>query len=74
MGATAILALVAQGIALLPNLISTGVDVYDRIQKIRQLADAGAKGEATPEMIQAVRDQLDADLADFNKDLPPEVA
>lgn len=67
---TAILALVAQAVALLPTLISTGVDVYKRIQQIKDLADAGANGTVTDEMVKAVRDQLDADLADFNTPIP----
>lgn len=67
MNSAAILALVAQAIGLLPTLISTGVDVYARIQQIKALAEAGATGAATDEQIQAVRDQLDADLAEFNE-------
>ena len=70
MNAGQILQLVAQGLALLPTLISTGVDVVERIEKIKDLADAGAKGTATEEQIKAVRDQLDADLADFNSPIP----
>lgn len=66
----AILQLVAQGLALLPTLISTGVNVVKRIEQIKELADAGATGTATDEQIKAVRDQLDADLADFNEPLP----
>lgn len=70
MNATQILALVAQAIALLPTLISTGVDVFKRIEQIKDLAQAGATGSATPEQIKTVRDQLDADLADFNTPIP----
>ena len=70
MNATAILQLVAQALALLPTLMSTGVDVVHRIQQIKDLASAGATGGATDEQIKAVRDQLDADLADFNKLIP----
>ena len=70
MNATAILALVAQAIALLPTLISTGVDVVHRIEQIRELAHAGATGTVTEEQIKAVRDQLDADLTDFNTPIP----
>ena len=66
MSATAILALVAQAVALLPTLIDTGVNVAGRIKQIIDLAHAGASGTATDEQIKAVRDQLDADLADFN--------
>lgn len=66
MSAQAILALVAQAIALLPTIISTGADVIKRIEQIKELADAGANGSATDEQIKAVRDQLDSDLADFN--------
>ncbi len=67
MNAAQILALVAQAIALLPTLIETGVNVVDRIKKIRELAAAGASGSATEEQIKAVRDQLDADLERFNE-------
>ena len=70
MNAAQILALVAQAIALLPTLISTGVDVYHRIEQIKDLAAAGATGTATDDQIKAVRDQLDADLADFNEPIP----
>lgn len=65
-----ILALVAQAIAVLPSLVEAGINIYDRIKKIRALAEAGANGTATPEQIKEVRDQLDADLAEFNSPLP----
>lgn len=70
MSAQAILQLVAQAIALLPTLISVGVDVTHRVQQIMALAKSGADGTTTEEQIKAVRDQLDADLADFNQPLP----
>jgi len=70
MNAEAILALVAQALGVLPTLIQVGVNVVDRIEQIKTLADAGSS--ATDDQIKAVRDQLDADLADFNSDLPPE--
>lgn len=66
MNAEAILALVAQGLALLPTLISTGVNVVQRIQQIEQIASAGADGTLTADQIATYRAQLDADLADFN--------
>ena len=74
MNASQILQLVAQGLALLPTLIATGVNVVQRIEQIKELADAGASGTATDEQIATVRSQLDADLAEFNKpidDQPP---
>lgn len=69
MNTEAILALVAQGLALLPTLIETGVNVIDRVKKIKELADAGAAGTVTDEQIAAYRAQLDQDLADFNQPL-----
>lgn len=66
MNATEILTLVSQGLALLPGLISAGVDVVQRIESIKSVADAGAAGTLTDAQVQAYRDQLDADLADFN--------
>lgn len=74
MNAEAILALVAQALAVLPTLIQTGVNVVSRIEQIKQLSDAGANGTVTSEQIAAIRAQLDQDLADFNADLPPDAA
>jgi len=67
LNAEAILALVAQGLAVLPTIIETGVNVVDRIEKIKALADAGASGTVTDEQIAEYRAQLDQDLADFNQ-------
>lgn len=72
MNAAQILQLVAQGLALLPTLISTGVDIVHRIEQIKQLAAAGAAGTVTDEQIAAYRAQLDADLAEFNKPMDDE--
>jgi len=72
MNAEAILALVAQGLALLPTLIQTGMDVTSRIEAAIALSKAGAEGTVTAAQITDYRAQLDADLADFNADLPPE--
>jgi hypothetical protein len=69
MNATQILALVAQGLGLLPVLIQTGIDVTQRIEQLVELSKAGAAGSATPEQIASVRAQLDADLASFNTDM-----
>jgi NAD(P)H-dependent flavin oxidoreductase YrpB (nitropropane dioxygenase family) len=66
MNATEILALVAQGLALLPGLINAGVDVVSRIESMKAVATAGAAGTLTDAQIKVYRDQLDADLADFN--------
>lgn len=71
MNASAILALVAQGLALLPTLIQTGVDIVSRLKQLEELSAAGANGTATDDQIAAVRKQLDADLVEFNTDLPP---
>lgn len=66
MNATQILALVGQGLALLPVLIETGTNVVARIEQMSALASAGANGTITDAQIAAYRAQLDADLADFN--------
>ena len=72
MNASAILAIVAQGLALLPTLIQTGIDVTSRIEAAVSLAKAGADGTVTDAQITQYRAQLDQDLSDFNADLPPE--
>ena len=70
MNAAAILALVGQALAILPTLIQTGIDVTQRIEALIGLSNAGANGTATQDQIDAIRKQLDADLATFNADLP----
>lgn len=69
MTAEAILALVAQGLSLLPTLIQTGIDVVGRIKQMEALSKAGSEGTVTDEQIAQYRAQLDADLADFNQPL-----
>lgn len=71
MNAAEILALVSQGLALLPGLISAGVDVVQRIEAIKSVADAGAAGTLTDAEVATYRAQLDADLVDFNTPMPP---
>ena len=66
MNATEILALIGQGLALLPTLIETGTNVVTRIEQMSNLATAGAAGTVTDAQIAQYRAQLDADLADFN--------
>ncbi len=70
MNAEAILALIAQGLALLPGLIQTGIDVTTRIEQMQALSTAGATGTSTDAQIASYRAQLDADLADFNTPIP----
>jgi len=70
MTAEAILALVAQGLALLPSLIQTGIDVTSRIEQMMALSKAGAAGTVTDAQIAEYRAQLDTDLADFNTPIP----
>jgi NAD(P)H-dependent flavin oxidoreductase YrpB (nitropropane dioxygenase family) len=69
MNAAAILALVAQGLALLPTMIQTGMDVTNRIESAIALSKAGSEGTVTDAQIAAYRAQLDQDLADFNTDM-----
>ena len=67
-----ILKLIIAGLSALPSLIQAGVNVYDRIQQMKKLAENAASGTVTQEQIDAIRAQLDADLEEFNAPLPPE--
>jgi hypothetical protein len=67
-----ILKLIIAGLSALPSLIQAGVNVYDRIQQMKKLAENAASGTVTQEQIDAIRAQLDADLDEFNSPLPPE--
>lgn len=59
--------LLEQGLALLPTLITAGVNVYDRIEQLKDLANRGAAGTVTDDEIAKIRAQFDADLDEFNK-------
>lgn len=70
MNAEAILGLIASAVTVLPTLVDAGVNIFDRVQKIKALADSAAAGTVTDAQVKAVRDQLDADLTEFNSPLP----
>lgn len=60
--------LIEKGVTLLPKLIEAGIDVTQKIQQIKALADAGKRGEMiSDEQLAKIRSDFDADLADFNK-------
>jgi len=70
MNAEAILGLIASAVSVLPTLVEAGINIADRVQKIEALAKAAEAGTVTDDQVKAVRDQLDADLNEFNSPLP----
>jgi hypothetical protein len=67
MNSALVFQLIEQGLALLPTLITTGVNVYERIEQLKDLASRGAAGTVTDDEIAKIRAQFDADLDEFNK-------
>lgn len=65
-----ILGLIAAAVEVLPTLVKAGIDIADRVSKIKALAEATKHGTVTDDMVREVRDQLDADLDEFNSPLP----
>lgn len=69
MNAAEILAIIGQAVAILPTLVTAGINIADRVATIKDLADSAAAGTTTDAQIAAVRAQLDADLNEFNAPL-----
>ena len=69
MNAIQILQLIGEAVAVLPTLVTAGINIADRVATIKDLADSAAAGTTTDAQIAAVRAQLDADLNEFNAPL-----
>lgn len=62
----AVLDLIIKGVASLPSLVEAGINIYNRVEQIKALAQGAKDGTLTPDDIAKVRAQFDADLDDFN--------
>lgn len=63
--------LIEKGLALLPTLVSAGIDITQRVQQLIRLSKGGADGTLTADEVDHIRATFDADLAEFNAPLPP---
>ncbi len=64
--------LIAKGVSLIPTLVDAGVNITTRVEQLVTLAKGGADGTLDDAAIAKIRADFDADLAEFNSDLPPE--
>ena len=71
MDAATIFELIAKGVSLLPMLVQAGIDITQRVEQLITLANGGAAGTLSDADIAKIRADFDADLAEFNTDLPP---
>jgi len=62
-----VLDLIIKGVESLPALVEAGIDIYNRVNQIKALAEGARDGTLTKADIVKVRAQFDADLDDFNK-------
>lgn len=69
-----ILGLIAKAVDILPTLVQAGIDITERVSKIRVLAEAAKHGTVTHDMVLEIRAQLDADLDEFNAPVPDDGA
>ena len=68
MNTALIFELIEKGITLIPTLVNAGIDITDKIQHIKTLAEAGKNGTMISDAdLAKIRADFDADLADFNK-------
>ena len=61
-----VLDLIIKGVESLPALVEAGIDIYNRVNQIKALAQGAKDGTLTKDDIAKVRAQFDADLDDFN--------
>ena len=62
-----ILDLIIKGVESLPALVEAGINIYNRVEQIKALAQGAKDGTLTPADIAKVRAAFDADLDDFNE-------
>jgi hypothetical protein len=59
--------LIIKGVESLPALFEAGIDVYHRIQQIKELAQKAKDGTLTKADIVKARSDFDTNIADFNE-------
>jgi len=64
-----VLDLIIKGVESLPALVEAGINIYNRVEQIKALAQGEKDGTLTPADIAKVRAAFDADLDDFNEPL-----
>jgi len=62
-----VLDLIIKGVESLPALVMAGIDIYNRVEQIKALAQGAKDGTLTSVDIAKVRADFDANLDDFNK-------
>ncbi len=62
-----VLDLIIKGVSSLPALVGAGIDIFNRVEQIKALAQGAKDGTLTHADIAKVRAQFDADLDDFNE-------
>jgi len=75
MNMTTILGLLEKGLTALPILVEAGVGIAGLASRLAAVAEAAKSGKTIDQSeVQALEADLDAALAEFNSDLPPEDA
>lgn len=70
MDMTAIFTVLEKGLTLLPMLVSAGVDIASTVSKLESLASSAKNGTVTADEVTQLETELDAQIADFNSDMP----
>jgi len=66
-----VLDLIIKGLESLPTLFDAGIDIWNRVNQIKALAEAEKDGTLTKADIAKIRSDFDAELDDFNKPMGP---
>lgn len=73
MNMVAILGLLEKGLTVLPTLVDAGMNIYSLATRLATVAKDAKEGKTVdPADIAALEADLDAGLAEFNSDLPPQ--
>lgn len=73
MNASAIFGLLEKGLTALPILVEAGMSIYNLATRLANVAEAAKTGKTIDQSeVESLEAELDAALAEFNSDLPPE--
>lgn len=67
MDITAVMALIIKGLGIVETLVAAGEEAAPTIKTLVNIATGAQQGSVTAEQLLAAEDELDAQIAEFNK-------
>jgi hypothetical protein len=70
MDVSKVLGILVKGLTALPSLIDAGADIASTIEKMKSVASSAQNGAVSNEQLNELETHLDAQIDDFNLDMP----